>query len=264
MKANYHTHTTRCGHAKGADEDYVRAALSQGFDVLGFSDHVPWPYASGFTSPTVRMRIDELPGYLRSVRELKARYAGQIEVLTGFECEHFPAYMGWLADMAHEQKLDYLILGNHHDQTDETGMYFGNTTTAAQIRAYVDSTIKGLETGLFSYLAHPDLFMRRYRPFDENCRAAAHELCQACRAMGVPMEYNLHMRHVFGSPVAAGYPCVPFFEIVLAERVPVLLGVDAHAPEELSDPFEWDRALGELKPFGELFLDHVPLRGFGE
>ena len=41
MKANFHTHTTRCGHASGTDEDYVRAALAQGFGVLGFSDHVP-------------------------------------------------------------------------------------------------------------------------------------------------------------------------------------------------------------------------------
>ena len=26
MKANYHTHTARCGHATGTDEDYVLAA----------------------------------------------------------------------------------------------------------------------------------------------------------------------------------------------------------------------------------------------
>ena len=44
MKANYHTHTARCGHATGTGEDYVLAAIEQGFDELGFSDHVPWPY----------------------------------------------------------------------------------------------------------------------------------------------------------------------------------------------------------------------------
>ena len=44
MKANYHTHTARCGHATGTDEEYVLAAIEQGFDELVFSDHVPWPY----------------------------------------------------------------------------------------------------------------------------------------------------------------------------------------------------------------------------
>ena len=44
MKANYHTHTARCGHAEGTDEEYVLAAIERGFDEMGFSDHVPWPY----------------------------------------------------------------------------------------------------------------------------------------------------------------------------------------------------------------------------
>ena len=43
MKANYHTHTQRCLHAKGAEEDYVRSALQAGMDILGFTDHAPFP-----------------------------------------------------------------------------------------------------------------------------------------------------------------------------------------------------------------------------
>ena len=30
---------------------YVRAAIRQGFDELGFSDHVPWPYQNRFSHP---------------------------------------------------------------------------------------------------------------------------------------------------------------------------------------------------------------------
>lgn len=85
--------------------------------------------------------------------------------------------MGWLADMKAENGLDYLILGNHYDHDDEHGFYFGHTRTAEQIRRYVDSAVKGMETGMFAYLAHPDLFMRDYgRPLDADGRAAAKEL----------------------------------------------------------------------------------------
>ena len=38
MKTNYHTHTTRCVHATGSDEDYVLSAIKGGYQELGFSD----------------------------------------------------------------------------------------------------------------------------------------------------------------------------------------------------------------------------------
>ena len=66
MKANYHTHTTRCGHAYGTDESFVRAAIQGGFETLAFTDHSPWPYKSGFTNPNVRMNIRQLDGYLEA------------------------------------------------------------------------------------------------------------------------------------------------------------------------------------------------------
>ena len=250
MKANYHTHTSRCGHASGTDEEYVLAAVAQGFGELGFSDHVPWPYKSGFTNPGVRMHVSRLDEYLASVRALKARYAERIRILAGFECEYFPAYMGWLAEMKEEKRLDYLILGNHHDQTDETGMYFGLSKEPSHLTAYVNSTLKGIESGLFAYLAHPDLFMRRYPRFDDNCRAAARDLAQACRAADLPMEYNLHDRYTGQRKSPQGYPNEEFFDIALSEGVRVIVGIDAHEPQEIADPAQWDRACAELAAKG--------------
>ena len=259
MKTNYHTHTSRCGHAVGTDEQYIEAAISQGYDVLGFSDHVPWPYESGYTHTHVRMTIDHLHEYVASMRELKKQYADQIDLKIGFECEYFPAYMGWLKEMKDAMRLDYLILGNHYDGSDETGMYFGNAKTAADLRRYVEMTEKGVRTGMFAYLAHPDLFMRRYGKFDENCRAAAKDLCAMCKESGLPMEYNLHDRYRLGPLNRDGYPHPAFFEIAYDAGVEVIIGVDAHEPEELSDPRERDRAEAELARFGDRWLRALDL-----
>ena len=97
------------------------------------------------------------------------------------------------------------------------------------------------------------------KPFDENGRAAAKELCQACKALDIPMEYNLHDR--FLSPVThrRSYPDAHFFEIVRQEGVRVLIGVDAHEPEEIRNPAQWELASRELEPFGALFEDHLCL-----
>lgn len=262
MKANYHTHTARCGHAEGSDEAYVLAAIEQGFEELGFSDHVPWPYKSGFLNLGVRMDVRRLDEYLGSVRALREKYADKLRIYAGFECEYFPEYMGWLADMAQEKQLDYLILGNHYDGSDETGMYFGRTRTPGQLSAYVRSTIRGVQTGLFAYLAHPDLFMRSYGRFDEDCRAAARDLCQACRAMNLPMEYNVHDRFIAYLTHRISYPHPEFFEIAKAEGVQVIVGLDAHEPRELSDPTQWDRAAAELAGYGPGRIDRIDCKGF--
>ena len=257
MKANYHTHTARCGHASGTDEQYVEAAIGQRFDVLGFSDHVPWPYESGFTHRHVRMGIEQMDEYVSAMRALKQRYTGRIELLVGFECEYFPAYMGWLAEMKEEKQLDYLIFGNHYEETDEGGFYFGNSAKEEHLRRYVDSAAKGAETGLFAYMAHPDLFMRRYPVFDENCRAAARDLCAVCRDCGVPMEYNLHDRYLSPRTGRRSYPHPDFFDVVLQEGVSVIIGLDAHEPEEIADPTQWRRAVAELGALGVRRLERL-------
>ena len=258
MKSNYHTHTARCGHAVGEDEAYVAAAVRQGFDILGFSDHMPWPYKGGYRHPSVRMDVNRMDEYLSSVRALREKYAGKIQILTGFECEYFPEYMGWLGEIKEAKKLDYLILGNHYDTSDEFGMYFGAVSTPQELRRYVDMTIAGLRTGLFVYLAHPDLFMRRWPRFDENVRAAALDLCACCLELGIPMEYNVHDRYLYPRTHHLDYPDASFFEIVREAGVPVLIGIDAHDPDEIENPAQWDRADGELQVFGERYLRVLP------
>ena len=42
MRANYHTHTYRCNHASGTEEEYIQCALDGNIEVLGFSDHTPY------------------------------------------------------------------------------------------------------------------------------------------------------------------------------------------------------------------------------
>ena len=43
IKTNYHTHTIRCGHASGEDEEFILAAIALGFTELGFTDHIMLP-----------------------------------------------------------------------------------------------------------------------------------------------------------------------------------------------------------------------------
>ena len=111
MIANYHTHTKRCHHAIGEDEDYVKAAIKMGLKTLGFSDHSPWNYQSGF-KPRMRMELKEFEGYLKSIRELKVKYADKINILVGVEAEYFPEYMEWFKKQTSYQNSKYQRIYN--------------------------------------------------------------------------------------------------------------------------------------------------------
>ena len=63
MRTNYHTHTTRCLHATGSDEEFVLSAIKGGYQELGFSDHTPWKYHTDYVSD-IRMTPEQLPGYV--------------------------------------------------------------------------------------------------------------------------------------------------------------------------------------------------------
>lgn len=264
---NYHTHTWRCMHAIGTEEEYVRRAIDVGFKVLGFSDHTPWPYKSDFVA-TMRMRVDQLQGYLDIVRGLGEKYAGQILIPVGLECEAFPGYMGWLSDLKAES-LDFLILGNHYDGTDEGdhyvfsdegGFYFGRCTRPEHIARYVKRTIAGMETGLFDYVAHPDLFCHGYSVFDEDCAAASRDLCDAASALGIPLEYNLlgvqHHSYVAEKGML-GYPCPKFWEIAAQRHVKAIIGFDAHEPGHLERWDLRDASAAYLEELGIETLTHL-------
>ena len=98
---NYHTHTSRCGHAVGLDEEYVLKAIKLGIKRLGFSDHIFFP---GILQPRVRMNEGEVENYLSSINHLKEKYKDQIEIKVGFEVEYLPMFMDRYIDLLNQRK----------------------------------------------------------------------------------------------------------------------------------------------------------------
>ncbi len=77
IKVDYHTHNSRCGHAQGTIEEYVKTAVSRGLTDIGVSDHSPVYWLDGNDPmPVQAMAKDELPIYVDEVLSLKERYAG--------------------------------------------------------------------------------------------------------------------------------------------------------------------------------------------
>ena len=98
---NYHTHTYRCNHAKGEDRDYVLRAIDEGFTLLGFSDHTPWPYQYTAVHRN-RMYPSQLEDYVTSIKSLREEFRDQIDIRLGLEVEAFTDYYPWLEEKVHQ------------------------------------------------------------------------------------------------------------------------------------------------------------------
>ena len=253
MIANYHTHTPRCRHAEGNEEEYIRTAIELGMQELGFSDHAPQPFPGDYYS-IMRMYPEQLEEYTQTLRRLQAKYADQIKIHIGLEVEYYPALFEELLAWVRQTGVEYMILGQHWPGNEEGERHvYRPFADAADLARYVDQTIEAMYTGLFTYFAHPDLpqFEGDARVYDRQMR----RLIRAAKRSGTPLEINLH-----GYRCGCTYPNRRFWELVAQEDAPVVLGRDAHSPEELRDDATEQVHLELVQSLGLSLLDRVPLR----
>lgn len=261
--ANYHTHTVRCKHAQNTDEEYVQAAIDAGYECFGFADHTPWPYKNGFVSG-IRMDVEQLDEYVASIHALRDKYRDQIDLHVGLECEYFPDYLDWLKRTAEEKQIEYLILGNHHDLTDDGGFYFGVSSKPEHIRTYTERTVAGMRTGLFAYLAHPDVVMRGYPEFDKACEDMAYALCETANEMGMPIEYNLmgnEYKKMKDLPwKGVGYPDEHFWQIAAKMKCTAIIGLDSHKAAHVRQAESYHEAVKYLDELGIARTDTIKMK----
>ena len=237
LKNNYHTHTFRCGHASGQDEDYVLEAIHHGMDSLGFSDHIPM---HGRDYTFLRMPENQLEDYIQSILSLKQKYQDQIKIHLGLEAEFLDSQQAYYRYLLDQTPIEYLILGGHyiHEAFAENASHVN--IDRKKLEAYVAMCIDGMKSGLYLYLAHPDLYMKKHDVFDENCLWAAHEICKASLKYQFPIEINCEGYAVGLKEYAHGtihryrYPVEEFWKIAGEYQCPVVIGVDAHKSTSLN------------------------------
>lgn len=253
MIANYHTHTARCRHAEGMEADYVQMAAQRGLKILGMSDHTPYPFPEGYYS-YMRMFPEELADYCAAVEALKKEYSRRLQVHLGLEAEYYPAFFPELLSILRDQNVEYLILGQHWPGNEMNEIYGGRPTDSeAVLERYYNQCIDALQTGVYTYMAHPDLppFTGPVQIFQKH----AVRLCQEAKSCGIPLEINL-----LGLRAERNYPNIHFWEMAAQEGCQVVLGCDAHRPEDVTDPTSEKTALEMIENLGLELLETVELR----
>lgn len=252
MLANYHTHTYRCRHAVGEDREYVEKAIERGLQVLGFSEHVPMPFFDGHES-RFRVPYALLEDYVNSVLALRAEYKDRIDVRLGFEAEYYPDLFESMLEALRPYPMDYLILGQHFNDSAETVYNPYMPLDEGALKTYVDRVAAGMETGRFSYVAHPDLF--HFDGPEEVYRREMGRLCMRAKALDIPLEIN-----ILGMREGRCYPNDRFWTVAAELGCRAVLGCDAHDPNDVGEPEQLREAMEFAARFGVTPDPFVTLR----
>ena len=195
FRSNWHSHTFRCRHAAGDVSDYCAAARSAGLAVLGISDHAP--LLDGRWND-VRMDYAQMPDYVAAIDAAAAAYP-DLRLYKGLECEWIPAFgRDWFADELRARfGLDFMSFAAHLFTLDGGDADWNNAfkrgpqiDQKAWLRGYARHVLEAVGTGLFDFVAHPDLMGSFCTAWTPDSAAVARDIAQAARDAGMPLELN--------------------------------------------------------------------------
>jgi histidinol-phosphatase (PHP family) len=254
MKFNLHTHTTRCHHAQGSDEEFVLSAIKNGYDMIGFADHAPYvfpkDYHSGF-----RMELEKTQEYVDSVRSLQKKYEGQIEIKLGFETEYYPKLFDEEIEYLKSFDYDYLLLAQHFtdNEYEPKAKYSGaQTNSLITLDKYINQLVEGAQTGLFTYVCHPDLinFTGNRNIYLNKMR----DMIIKLKECNIPLEFNF-----LGYCDNRQYPADDFWAMVKEIGNDVVIGLDAHTPDSYDDIAHLEEMKNKIKTLGLDYINEIEL-----
>jgi histidinol-phosphatase (PHP family) len=248
---NYHTHTRHCD-GSGEPCEFAEAALRKGMRRLGFSGHNVLPFPTAWTMPAAN-----LEGYLREVREVKARFRDRLEVFLGIEADYLPGVTSPVHPAIRALKLDFVIGSVHFvapasgtatwtvDNTADEFETLAKESFGGDVRALVERYYRLVaemaESTTPDIIGHFDLVKKTNRDghwFREDAawyREAVNHALDAVKRSGSTMEINTG--GVVRNTSGAYYPSEWILREAHRRGIPMMVNADAHAPEHIDGHF---------------------------
>ena len=233
---DYHTHSVRCGHARGTPAEYVAAAQAAGLLAIGVADHLP---LLPLHDPELSMKASELEDYVAEVRELQARFPGF--VLLGIEADYRPGTVAEVRSLLDSQPFDYVIGSVHHlddwgfDDPRQIDRYESVDIDDMWVD-YFELVGEAAESGLFTIVGHLDLVKKFGYRASRSLEVELDRLLARMARAGVAVEINTTGLH---KPVKEAYPSPEILRKLRAAGIPITFGSDAHRPEEVGRDFAY-------------------------
>ena len=242
---NYHSHCSFCD-GRAPLEDFVKAAIEEGFTSYGVSSHAPLPFSTRWT-----MEREDVPPYLEEIARLKQKYAAEIELYSGMEIDYLDEDSNPSISYFRELPLDYRIGSVHMLESLEDGiididvskerfrvllpLYFGNDLQKL-VNTYYDKLMRMVELGGFDIVGHADKmsYNASYCQPDlleqDWYNRRIHEYFAFIAERGLMVEINTKAYQTMG----VFFPNIKYFPLLKELHIPVLVNSDAHFPAKIN------------------------------
>ncbi|MFX0180719.1 MAG: histidinol-phosphatase HisJ [Candidatus Hodarchaeota archaeon] len=261
---DWHTHSSFCRHAIGSLEDYVEKAIKLDLNLIGLSDHFPYEFLKGIEGipyDEYAMKLDEIEQYLSTGEELKEVFNDRIEIKIAFELDYIEnqaaSYKRYLNK--HSDRLDYILGSIHILQGKGQIFAFDDSRFLKNYELYGSITTVYLDYYLtlqkmirssefdFDIIAHFDL-PKKFNKKPENPELIDEQVIKTLELVkkkNLTIEINTSGLR---KQIKEQYPSVKIIKIMYELDIPILLGSDAHHPDELG--FNFSNMIKLLKEIG--------------
>jgi len=234
--SDYHVHTPLCLHAKGWPVEFAARAVELGLGELGISDHNPMPeYFDNW-----RMLREDLPRYFEEVEKARAAFP-QLRIRLGLECDYLAGREAWIEELAGMAQWDFFI-GSVHYVSDSWAVdspyklsEWKNRDVMEVWSIYFERLTMAAESGLFEIIGHADLPKKfGHRPTGD-CTPMFEKFLNAAKAHRCAIDVNTAGLRKDCKEI---YPSRELLTLAFRHGIPITLGSDAHAPEEVGMNFK--------------------------
>ncbi|MGA3013799.1 MAG: histidinol-phosphatase [Bacteroidales bacterium] len=253
MKFNLHTHT-RFSDGSSDPDDYIKEAVNQGFNTLGFSDHSPVPFENNFA-----IRQENLENYIQLILKLKNTLSRQnanpwLEILLALEIDYIPGITDPIDVYRETSSFDYFIGSVHLVKNEDSGklwfidgpdikiyddglkeIFSGDVRKA--VTAYYRQVQEMILTQKPDIVGHLDKIKmyNRNRYFSEDepwYIRLVEETLDLIAGAGCIVEVNT--RGIYKKRSDSLFPGPEVLKRIRSRNIPVTITSDAHKPHELS------------------------------
>ncbi|MFX1495273.1 MAG: histidinol-phosphatase HisJ [Promethearchaeota archaeon] len=250
---DWHTHSSFCRHAIGSLEDYVERAIKLDLNLIGLSDHFPYEFLKGIEGipyEEYAMKLNEIEQYLSTGEKLQEIFNNRIEIKIAFEIDYIEhqaaAYKKYLDKNC--GRLDY-ILGSVHILQGKGQIFAFDDNRFLQnyelyesitgiYLEYYNTLQKMIISSEFNFdiISHFDL-PKKFNKKPENPELIDEQvikILELVKKKDLTIEINTSGLR---KQVKEQYPSVRIIKEMHELDIPILLGSDAHHPNELGFNF---------------------------
>ena len=243
---NFHTHTQFCD-GRASMEEFVKAAVEQGFKHLGFTPHSPIPVQS-----PCNMAAEKVSDYITEFNRLKENYGSRIHLYLSMEID-FLGHYGPTSEFFDAIPLDYKLASIHfirsfnnpeefididgHYDTFKVKMekYF-NGDIEQVVTTYYEQEMDMIEQGGFDIVGHCDKIGFNASHYREGIDQEPwydqlfHRLFESIMDHHLIVEVNTKSWLRYNR----FFPSLKYFQLLKRYQAPVLINSDAHSPSLLN------------------------------